>query len=106
MDGRVKPGHDAESPSVGSLRLRERSDDAGRALGMPVQRLDELVSRHAGLERIGLEVGGDQGEGVVVRRAGGRAGAEIMRQTHQLLPPVYLSVCWETSPSAKPVTDT
>src|SRR5207245_5828361 len=47
--------------------------------------LDELVSRHAGLERIGLEVGGNQGEGVVVRRAGGRAGAEIMRQTHQAL---------------------
>src|SRR6266446_403653 len=75
-------GHDTECVS---LRLRERSDDAGRALGMPVQCLDELVARHAGLERIRLEVGGDQGEGVVVRRAGGRAGAEIMRQTHQAL---------------------
>ena len=52
---------------------------------MPVQRLDELVARHAGLERTGLEVGGNQGEGVVVRRARGRAGAEIMRQTHQAL---------------------
>src|ERR1700747_412657 len=75
-------GHETE---CASLRLRERSDDAGRALGMPVQRLDELVSRHAGLERTRLEVGGDQGEGVVVRRARGRAGAEIMRQTHQAL---------------------
>src|SRR5215510_1211538 len=75
-------GHDTEWVR---LRLRERPDDAGRALGMAVQRLDELVSRQAGLERIRLEVGGNQGEGVVMRRARGRAGAEIMRQTHQAL---------------------
>src|SRR5262249_38277004 len=39
--GRNSSGHDGQ----GSLRLRERSDDAGRALGVPVQRLDELVAR-------------------------------------------------------------
>src|SRR5205823_12172892 len=61
------------------------SDDPGRALGVSVQGLDELVACHAGLQRIGLEVGGNQGEGVVMRRARGRAGAEIMRQAHQAL---------------------
>src|SRR5262249_10175396 len=75
-------GHDSE---CASLRLRERSDDAGRALGVPVQRLDELVARQAGLERVRLEVGANQREGVVVRRARGRAGTEIMRQPHQAL---------------------
>src|SRR5262249_50149977 len=62
-------GHDTECVR---LRLRECSDDAGRALGMPVQRLDQFVSRQTGLERIGLEVGGNQGEGVVMRRAAWR----------------------------------
>src|SRR5262249_20712962 len=79
--GRNSSGHDGQR----SLRLRERSDDAGRALGVPVQRLHELVARQAGLKRIRVEVGGNQGEGVVVRRARGRAGAEVMRQPHQAL---------------------
>src|SRR5262245_52576823 len=95
-------GHDTEWVR---LRLRERPDDAGRALGMPVQRLDQLVSRQAGLERIGLEVGGNQGEGVVMRRARGRARAEIMRQTHQALAADIFLGLLETSPSAKPVTE-
>src|SRR5262245_51776668 len=88
-----------------NLRLRERPDDAGRALGVPVQRLDQFVSRQAGLERIGLEVGGNQGEGVVMRRARGRTRAEIMRQTHQAFAADIFLGLLETSPSAKPVTE-
>src|SRR5262245_38109806 len=68
-----------------SSLLGEYADDTGRALGFPLQRLDELVPREPGLERVRLEVGGDQREGVVMRRARRRARAEVVRQTHQAL---------------------
>src|SRR5437870_8115087 len=66
-------------------RLREGADDAGGLLDLAVERLDELVPRHAGLERGRLEVGGHQREGVVMQGAGRRARAEVMRKAHQAL---------------------
>src|SRR3954447_7082000 len=61
-------------------RLRERSDQAGSAFGMAVQRLDQLVARQARRESCWFEIGRDQRERIVMRRAGRRAGTEIMRK--------------------------
>src|ERR1700676_2334551 len=63
-----------------SLRLGERPDQAGRLLGVAVQRLDQLFAGQAGRERRRLEIGRDQGEGVVMQRAGRRARAGIIGQ--------------------------
>src|SRR5262249_8961844 len=88
MDPRLKAGGDESWANAGpNSRLRERTDDAGRALGMPVQRLDQFVTRHPGLQRCRLEIRGDQRERVVVRGARGCARTEIVRQAHQALAP-------------------
>ncbi len=65
--------------------LGERADDAGCTLGVAVEGLDHLVAGHAGLQLGWLEIGRDEREGVVMRRAGRRARAEIMRQAHPAL---------------------
>src|SRR5712672_313630 len=67
-------------PRALGLRLGESPDQPGRALGVAVERLEELVPGQAGLERFRLEVRGDQGESVVMPVAGRRAWTEIMPQ--------------------------
>src|SRR6187200_3084652 len=68
-----------------TLWLRERADDAGRLLHLAVERLDGFVAGESRLERIRLERGSHQGEGVVMQRPGRRAWAEVVRQSHQTL---------------------
>src|SRR5215475_1197482 len=61
----------------GSERVLEQADQAGRALGVTCELLHQLRLGEAGRQRLGVEVGRDQSERVVVRRAGRRARAEI-----------------------------
>src|SRR3954454_16012346 len=56
------------------LRLGEAADEAGGALGVSaIQRLDDFVAGHGGLQRLGLEIGGNQRERVMMPVAGRRA---------------------------------
>ena len=75
MCAQLSPTGEVNQPS----RMRERADQAGRALGVAVERLDHLITRHAFLQRLRVEIGRDQGEGVMMRRAGRRARAGVGR---------------------------
>jgi hypothetical protein len=44
--------------------LSEKSDQAGRALGVTINRLEHLLARETGLERFGVEICSDQGESI------------------------------------------
>src|ERR1700738_3928915 len=68
-----------------TLLLGEDADQAGRAFGVAVERLDDFLARHAFFQGGRLEIGRDQREGVVMRRAWWRAGSEIIRQLHRAL---------------------
>jgi hypothetical protein len=63
--------------NVSSLRLNEQADEAGRALGMAVELGLELRQREPGRQLLRIEIGRDDHEGVVVGRAGRRAGTGI-----------------------------
>src|SRR5271163_3384145 len=67
----------AETPAA-SLRLHEQPDQAGRALDVLVELGLQLRQREAGRQFLGVEIGRDDQEGVVVRRAGRGAWAGIM----------------------------
>src|SRR5690348_3379179 len=59
--------------------MRERADQAGRTLGVAIERPDHLITGHAFLQRLRLEIRRDQGEGVVMRRAGRRTRSGVGR---------------------------
>ena len=65
--------------------MPEPPDQTRRALAVASQRGEQLVARHARLQGLRVEVGGDQGEGVVVPVPRRRARPEIDRQPHRAL---------------------
>src|SRR5262249_55059727 len=67
------------------LRLGEAADQAGGALGVTVELLEQLVAGQARLERLRIEVGGDQSERIMVPVARRRARPEIMGEPHGAL---------------------
>src|SRR6185312_6201701 len=70
------PGWCLPNPRSG---VPEAPDQPRRTLRMPVEGREQLISSHAGLQLLRLEVGGDQREGVMVPVARRRAGAGVVR---------------------------
>src|SRR2546430_832917 len=66
------------SAGVPRSGLGEAADEPGGALGVAFKPLEQLVAGEAGLEGFGIEVGGDQGERVVMVVAGRRTRPEIV----------------------------
>src|SRR5690348_12812799 len=83
----VRPPTPPPAPTAGrALRVLEPPDQSGRALDMTLEGVSEFLARHPLLQRLRVEVGGDQGQGVMVPvGVGRRAGAGIHSGPHQVL---------------------
>src|SRR4029077_1659728 len=60
-----------------SVRVFEKTDNAGRALYMAIELLEQLRLGEPSRQRLRIKIGRDQHEGVVMRRSGRRAWAHI-----------------------------
>src|SRR3984885_1319436 len=68
-----------------SLRLDEQADEPGRALDVAIELRLQLGQRQARRQVLGVEIGADDHEGVVVRRAGRGARSGIVRDALRAL---------------------